>query len=376
MYKKILVLLDGSQLAEAVLPYVTGFAHIPGSEEVILLTVIEGRSSRALRISEGYLHDHAARFQEDWRKDSGSAPVVRCVAINGLPGQTPDTILRFAEDNEVGLIMMTSHGRSGIDRWLMGSVAEKVLRGADIPVFLARSDGNHPEGPRGFKRILVPLDGSEKAEQALPHAEQIAKSASAEVTLLYVEPPEAASAGTWEKKDTSFRSRQGEDLATYFDSIASSLKKAGVGVKTKVMSGHPGQQIIQEAEAGLSDLIVMSSHGRTGLARWAFGSVADQVLHSSPTPVLLVRATVKGEVPRHLQGPLVYRCYNCGRRTYRETFATKDWCGLCHYLLKACGNCVHYDGLGCLLRRSEAFDTYPGNNCPEFEFRKTRLILR
>jgi nucleotide-binding universal stress UspA family protein len=233
-----------------------------------------------------------------------------------------------------------------------------------------------PPTPARLERILVALDGSEPAEQALPYVERLTRNAPVGVTLLYVEEGPGRM-GRWAAEATpGARAGRIEEVHAYLDAIASGLESSGVRVETKVRFGSPAQQISEEAEHGLVDLLVMSSHGRTGLARSAFGSVADQVVHGSAVPVLLVRSDSQGAVPQHLQGPKANRCHNCGRRSYLEVFSAEDRCSRCHYLMKSCKNCIYHNGVACLLEMPGVVDTYPGNQCPEFQFRKTRLALR
>jgi len=144
----------------------------------------------------------------------------------------------------------------------------------------------------------------------------------------------------------------------------------------EIRTGHPAEGIVQEIERVQADVVVMSSHGRTGLARAVLGSVADQVLHSSPVPVLLTPSNITTAAPSYLQGPLAYHCHHCGRRTYRDSFNAQHHCARCGYLLKACGNCVNYDGTGCTLQLQFVTEPNPGNRCPKFEFRKTRAHMR
>jgi hypothetical protein len=154
------------------------------------------------------------------------------------------------------------------------------------------------------------------------------------------------------------------------------LAQAGVSVKHQIRMGQPAEEIINEVEKSDADLVVMSSHGRTGIARATLGSVADRVLRSSPVPVLLVPSHVRCEVAAHLQGPLAFHCYHCGRRTYRESVTAQHRCARCEYLLKACGNCVNFNGTDCTLQLPYITEGHPGNRCPQFQFRKTRAPLR
>jgi nucleotide-binding universal stress UspA family protein len=375
MFNKALVALDGSMLAESLLPWVAAFVPTAHSREVVLLSVIETGTPEQLHIAQGYLRDKADGLEEAWKERDSVMPSITCIAVRSPELDIASAILRYAEDNGIDLIMLSTHGHSGINRWLLGSVAEKVIRGADMPVFLGRAYPEPAKAPAGLKHLLAPLDGSQLAEQALPYAEHLARSGPAEVTLLYVEPAQEVATLSRNPR-ASLREANRKDVEVYLDSIKSGLAGAGVQVQTKTRIGHPAEQITDEAEEESVDLIVISSHGRTGLARWALGSVADQVLHASPVPVLVIPSQVSGDVPSHLHGPLVRRCYHCGRRTFRENVNPQERCPRCQYLLKACGNCVHFDGIGCMLQLPYVADVHPGNRCPQFEFRKTRLVLR
>jgi nucleotide-binding universal stress UspA family protein len=375
MFNKVLVTLDGSLLAESLLPWVADFVAAANSKEVVFLSVIETDTAEQLHIAEGYLRNKADDLEQTWKGRESAMPSITCIAVRYPELDVASAILSYAEDNGIDLIMLATHGRSGINRWLLGSVAEKVLRGVDMPVFLVRAYPEPAKAPIGLKRLLVPLDGSKLAEQALPYAEHLAESEGAEVTLLYVEPVQEAA--TFSRAPAAgLRTSRRKDMESYLDSMRSGLVSTGIKAETRMRLGHPAEQITDEVIEGSIDMIVMSSHGRTGLARWALGSVADQVLRASPMPVLLFPSRVSGTVPPHLQGPLVRRCHHCGRQTFRETFTHQERCPRCQYLLKACGNCVHFDGIGCILQLPYVADVHPGNRCPQFEFRKTRLVLR
>jgi nucleotide-binding universal stress UspA family protein len=376
VFSKILVTLDGSKLAETVLPWVPSLASAVGATQVVLLSVIEEGAPEQLHMAEGYLREQGAQLRKTWWQGKGQVPPMDYMAVRARIAGVADAILHFAEDNNIDLIMLCTHGRSGIQRWSLGSVAERVATAADIPVFLVRAIDEPVSAPTNLRRFLVPLDGSELAEHALPQVEQLYGAAGREAILLYVEDPTAVGSRVGGIPLSGPGVGRREGIRTYLDSIASGLAMGGTKVEVKIRPGHPAQEIVRETEDGLVDLIVMSSHGRTGLARWAFGSVTDQVLHSSLVPILLVPSQVKGTVPPHLQGPLVYRCHHCGRRTYRDPITSQHQCARCGYFLKACGNCIHYEGTGCILQLPYVAGAYPGNRCPEFEFRKTRIVLR
>jgi nucleotide-binding universal stress UspA family protein len=378
MFNKVLVTLDGSPLAEAVLPWVPVITNAASAQEVTLLTVIEEATPEQLRVAEGYLKSQIGQLKKEATRSKVPAPTVKIIAVRAPIVGVASTILKFAEDGDMDLIILSTHGRSGFDRWSMGSVAEKLLKGADIPLFLVRSTETTGEtasmAPAQLKRFLVPVDGSDLAEHALPHVEQLARSAGAEVTLLYVEaPPEI---GVDHGPSATVQAQKRKGALTYLGTLLPGLAEAGLPVKHQIRTGYPAEEVVREVEHGNMDLVIMSSHGRTGIARATLGSVADRVLRTSPVPVMLVPAHVRSEVPAHLQGPLAYYCHHCGRRTYRDSFSAQHHCARCGYLLKACGNCINFDGTGCTLQLPYVSEANPGNRCPQFQFRKTRAPLR
>jgi nucleotide-binding universal stress UspA family protein len=343
-----------------------------GAQEVTLFTVIEEATPEQLRTAEGYLQSQADRLALGNPPGREKRPGVKVLATRSPVTGVASTILKFAEDGDMDLILLSTHGRSGFDRWSMGSTAEKLLKAADIPLLLVRSTETERMEPAQLKRFLVPVDGSQLSEHALPQVEALAKSAGAEVTLLYVE-----SAAAQERPGTAASEAQRrKDNITYLGSLLPGLAQAGLSVKRQVRTGHPAEEIIGEAERGDMDLVIMGTHGRTGIARAALGSVADRVLRTSPVPVMLVPAQVRGDAAEYLQGPPVYHCHHCGRRTYRDSLSAQHRCRRCGFLLKACGNCVNFDGAACTLQLPYVNEANPGNRCPRFEFRKTRAPLR
>ena len=195
MFQRMLVLLDGSELAEVVFPYAKELAARL-ELDVILLNVCSPVLRDFAPMQQAYIQgaaDTVRRQTREVQKSLGTEAESKRVKIRGelVVGYHADEILRFVEENAVDLILMASHGRSGIKRWSLGGVADKVLRAAKVPVWLVRA-GIEDETPYDqwyTKTILVPLDGSEKAESALPYAETLAKQKSTEpinVTLLRV----------------------------------------------------------------------------------------------------------------------------------------------------------------------------------------------
>jgi nucleotide-binding universal stress UspA family protein len=168
------------------------------------------------------------------------------------------------------LVMMSTHGRTGLSRFALGSVAELVVREAATPVFLVRGLADHP---CTFDSILVPLDGSTIAEAVLPCVEAIAPALKSKVFLLRVPANEDVT-----------------DARDYLTAIATRLRAAGIkDVHTSVRPGPADEAIIHTAERENVSFIAMATHGRSGVRRWVLGSIADRVLHTAPIPTLLVR---------------------------------------------------------------------------------------
>ena len=148
-----------------------------------------------------------------------------------------------------------------------------------------------------YERMLVPLDGSLSAEAILPFAEQVAGPLDAEVVLFrVVEPPSpielVASAGVVSPDTFTLRDI---DAKRYLSEIARRLSKKGIRVRTRVMVGSAAEEILGAARSTSADLIAMATHGRSGVGRALFGSVAESVLRASPVPVLLIRTTAKSD---------------------------------------------------------------------------------
>ena len=192
MYAKILVPLDGSKTAENVVPLARSFARglqIP----VELLGVVDvaemarhGPPSQASMIRS--IVDDATRRFDDYLERVAKNFLVGKVQCTVRQGNAAEAIIEVAGAEKQTLIAMATHGRSGLDRWLLGSVAEKVLRGASNPTLVVRAKREKNPGweMATLKRVIVPLDGSELSERILPHVEALAKHLDLEVTLLGV----------------------------------------------------------------------------------------------------------------------------------------------------------------------------------------------
>ena len=300
MYNKLLVTLDGSPLAEAAIPYAAGFADSVGVEEMMLLRLVVEGSGLTLGQSDQYLLDRAKELVASLKGEEthrsllpchGKSPHgVQCISCQSPTEGVADCILQFLEEHGTDILVMSSHGASGLERWPLGTVAEKVVWAANIPVLLVRPTKEQPVTTPALKRLLVPLEGSLPVEQAWQQLDRLAKPGESVVTLLFVDP---GLKGDLESAAWPSLALGQHQMRSYLGSLAAHLEGQGIKAQTKVRAGQPGQQIVDEAQAASADLIVLSFYKPTGLTRWIQGSVADQVIRGSTVPVLLIPVNVQ-----------------------------------------------------------------------------------
>jgi nucleotide-binding universal stress UspA family protein len=276
----LLVPLDGSRLAEGALPYALGLAAVTGAPVLLLHVVPEAGLRPQAEL------DLAARAREVGH-GAPRAPVEVETTVGW--GDAAQVIVAAAAGRRAGLIVMTTHGRSGLGRWLYGSVADSVLRRTPVPVLLVPATCERPWPGGRPRRILVPLDGSAYAEEALAPAAPLARAAGAELRLLRVVELPLYPHG---EGYVAVGFDPTPDLAAakeYLGGIAAGLRAQGLEVTARTDFGAPGQVIGEHARVEGTDLVVMATHGHTGLARVVLGSVAAGALQRANRPTLLVR---------------------------------------------------------------------------------------
>jgi len=277
MYTKVVVPLDCSPLAEVALPYAEEIAG-KMSSEIVLLTVLSSEESGELQNLQVYSKKivnltrlHVKKYI-DGQADSD---VSVCTATR--TGNPAEGILDYADKGYPCLIVMATHGRSGLSRWAIGSVADKVVRAASKqPVLLVRAKGSHPDirARRIFKKAVVPLDGSRVSESVLPYITEIAHNLDMEITLLRVIP----------RKENNFIA-----VEDYLRGWRQSLTQRGISAGYEVRVGSPAEQIINFADETATDLIAMTTHGQTPINMWSLGSVAQKILLAGNSPLFLVK---------------------------------------------------------------------------------------
>jgi nucleotide-binding universal stress UspA family protein len=300
MFTRMLIPLDGSKTAEKVLPYarfVAGALKLP----VELLAVADiGEmathiSADRARHLDTLIEDSVRNSEQYLRGVAGTFPGgTKCTVEKGKAEQV---IIETAAADKGTIITMATHGRSGINRWLLGSIAEKVLRGATNPLLLVRAtEEAKAESVATLKSIVVSLDGSELAESVLPTVAELAKTLKLEVVLFraYNIPTSAYAGGedyyasNYEELLTAMR----EEAVDYLEKKTEGVKKLGIAnVSYIAKEGFAADEIISLSRKSPDNLIAMCTHGRSGVKRWMLGSVTETVVRHSADPVLVIRAS-------------------------------------------------------------------------------------
>lgn len=311
MYRAILVPLDGSPLSEGALPAACEIASRSGATlhlcHVITRTSATPISVEGLPVIDEHLHSlgplHDRVYLEHIR-DRLLAEHDLAIAVTALEPQVavdhdqtvPWLIARHAIAIGAGLIIMTTHGRGGLSRFWLGSVADALVRLSPTPLLLLRAaDGAAvSERPPRIGRILIPLDGSARSEAIVAHALRLGRALGAELTLLHVVVPAILGPAAPFTTPTDFdpeRTRRDEvEARGNLEALAHQLAREGVVARVRVvMSDQVAPAILEECKRDGADLIALSTAGRSGLRRLLIGSVADKVLRRAEVPLLLHR---------------------------------------------------------------------------------------
>lgn len=283
--RSILAPLDGSDMGEFAAPFVAQVA-LALNMPVVVLRVVEWSSWAAS--DSGYLlapqvykevneaamqaaHEESRHISDELR---AVGVTVREVVERGIPR---NDLLSLETAEHVALTVMATHGRSGLARVALGSVADYVSRHGHSPVLLVRARGPLVERPT-LERALIPLDGSQMSELAFEPLALVAGPLTRLVTLLRVIDPDDPAGASQEAK---------RYLAEAKARVEKLLGERGITCDVVIRWGAPGDEILRASQG--YDLVIMTTHGKTGAMRWVYGSVADEVIHSAATPLLLTR---------------------------------------------------------------------------------------
>jgi nucleotide-binding universal stress UspA family protein len=294
--RRILVPLDGSELAERALPPAFAIAealsaampcgvHLLRVVPPLMLTIDPLLYAETLSLTEEEAQNYLTAVETHWSHAHATIPIT----THHLTGPAADSIVAYAQEQKIDLIVMSSHGRSGLSRWVYGSVAEKIMRQSCCATLIIRQ--GEPEQPVVFHKILVCLDGSPLAEEVLPPILTLARALHAELTLLRVVSPAHLSLETFALEQFMEKVEEIErgNAEAYLRQKQYQLATADLPIHIQTVLGLEAESILDYAAANQIDLIAMASHGRSGVSRWVYGSVAEKVQRGAPCATFIVR---------------------------------------------------------------------------------------
>jgi len=296
MFDSILVPLDGSQLAECVLPHAVAIAHAFNAK-ITLLRVLD----------KGQAHETAQLFDLlNWQIAKTEARVyleqvasrIKKVGLQTqelvLEGLVPETITEYSQTQGVKLIILSSHGHTGYSQWGISSVTQKIIFNAPTSILIVRTHQQlAPEGLYGH--VLVPLDGSWRAENVLPIVTMLANFHKSQIHIAHVvKTPEMARHMPLVREDIELSNRlvarNREEAVRYLDQMRSNSPLAGSEIKTHLLTSDNAAAALYEL-AGQEhiDLVALSAHGYSGNSQWPYGSMVNNFILYGTVPLLIVQ---------------------------------------------------------------------------------------
>lgn len=283
MYDTVLVPTDGSDHATRAAEHATFIADVfdaavhvvhvveptaaPGGDD----SAIEKRAKRVLADVE-VIADDASRLQ-----------------TGTLTGDPTDAILEYADEHDVDLLAMGTHGRTGVDRFVAGSVTESVLRRADVPVLTAHADDDS-DVQEAYDEILVPTDGSDAATNAVDHALGLAEAVDATVHALNVVDADATRAAPRYMLPSGVLSELETIGERATDDVVERAQDAGLEAVSDVRRGKTADTLLTYIDEADIDLVTMGTAGRTGIERYLLGSTTERLVRHSPAPIVAVNS--------------------------------------------------------------------------------------
>lgn len=330
MFKRILVPLDGSERSETALPIAARLARASGGSillaQVVTIPVMY-ETTVAVTYSADVIEQEISET-ELYLKTLAQRETMKGikVEVSALFGAAAQTILAVATSYNIDLIVMTSQGKTGMKRWVLGSVAQKVAQHSPMPVLVLHEAGARPAGSRpdgNAVRALVTLDGSALAKTALEPAAQLVAGLAAPghgaLHLLRVmKPPRFDERNVSPEQAEEIRSQALQKARTYLSSIVKHMQDGPLAelhlaitwsvaldddiAGTIIRTSEDGENAGGAGAPGRCDMIAMATHGRTGFQHWVLGSVTERVLGATRLPILIVRPAEE-EFHRTANGP-------------------------------------------------------------------------
>lgn len=307
MMRTILVPTDFSSSADSALAYAFQFADVYGADVHILhiaerpMATVPDLPPEIVTMAQDKAMDAMAQLLR--RHGKTEKDVTITVKPERLVSSIPEMIGTFAEENRCDLLVLGTHGRRGARRLLLGSVTEEVIRHARVPALTVR-EGEDPAPGERDRHILVPIDLSDSTDAAIRVATDVALKFNARIELLHVvDIGFYPYYGLLEDPVAELEQKALDTAGKALEKRAKVLRDAGIDVEIHRRKGHVAERILAFTAENELDLIVMASHGRSGVDRVLLGSVAERVLRAARVPVMVAPSDSKKEAPFQPETP-------------------------------------------------------------------------
>jgi nucleotide-binding universal stress UspA family protein len=302
MFDSILIPLDGSQLAECVLPHAVAFAR-SFNAEITLLRILEqnqtGVKAQVFDLLNWQIKKTKATLYMEEIKERFKESNIRVQAVI-VEGLVAEGINEYTQNRGIKLIILSSHGRHGLTQWGISSITQKIILSATTSVLIVRA--HQQDIPTGelsttplYQRILVPLDGSQRAENVLPIITQLAQVHKSKIHLVHVvQNPEMARQMPPEREDIDLSNRvvarNQQEAEQYLEQVKSRSSLQGITVQTHLItSDHTTATLYQVVEQENIDMVTLSAHGYSGKHQWPYGSVVNNFILYGKVSLLIVQ---------------------------------------------------------------------------------------
>lgn len=306
MINHILVPLDGSELAECVLPHLMAIAPVTGAR-VTLIHVLErslSRNGNAAVIdplgwhmqkqeSQSYLDRIAQRLEKL------DLPVEQAI----VEGNAAEALIEFARNNAVDLLVLSTHGRTGLSEWNVSSVVQKILLRSYKSVLLIRAYVSPPEEVH-YSQLFLAIDGSVRAEYIVPFAMSLAQAHQSNVILgTVIQKPQPIQRFPLSEDDAAwiqqFTEKNQNEASRYLDQLATQLSLKGLSAEAKIAVAENALGAVYDmVEESNADLVMIAAHGYSGERRWPYGSIAASLIAYGRTPLMIMQDLSENEIPQ------------------------------------------------------------------------------
>ena len=307
MFNPILIPLDGSLLAECVLPHVVAIARAFDAKVILLRVLDKNQASEKAQFfdllnwqisktgAKLYLEKVSARLQKSGLR----------IETTVLEGLVAESITEYALSRGIKLIILSSHGRSGLSQWGISSVTQKIIFSAPSSLLIIRAyqPATSESIERQYNRIVVPLDGSLRAENVLPMVTLLARFHRSQIHIVHVvETPEMARQMPLTREDVELSdrivARNREEAIRYLDQAHLHSSLDGIDVQTRLLTSDNAAAALHElAEQESIDMVALSAHGYSGNNKWPYGSMVNNFILYSKVPLLIVQDLPAKEEP-------------------------------------------------------------------------------